>query len=124
MSFNYSRDLAGAHQRETDHLQRDGQAEGEQQHRVRRHPPAEPPAGQDQLYLFEEAGWVDAWKALHPANPGYTYEAGNPTIRIDYAWLNPFLANRLETIEIVADRAGADGEHVSDHYGLLVTLDL
>jgi endonuclease/exonuclease/phosphatase family metal-dependent hydrolase len=83
------------------------------------------PAGQeDQLYLFEEAGWVDAWKALRPEDPGYTFEAGQPTIRIDYAWLNPFLANRLQDICIVADRPGLNGAHVSDHAGLLVTLDL
>lgn len=82
------------------------------------------PAGQDQLYLFEEAGWVDAWKALRPDDPGYTFEAGQPSIRIDYAWLNPFLANRLEDIRIVANQTGPNGSHVSDHAGLLVTLDL
>jgi endonuclease/exonuclease/phosphatase family metal-dependent hydrolase len=82
------------------------------------------PAGQGLLYLFEEAGWVDAWKALHPAQPGFTFEAGRPSIRIDYAWLNPFLAARLQAVDLVADQTGPHGEHVSDHYGLMVTLDL
>jgi endonuclease/exonuclease/phosphatase family metal-dependent hydrolase len=81
------------------------------------------PAGEGLLYLLSEAGWVDAWEALRGDQPGYTFEAGQPSIRIDYAWANPFLVDRLRSIEVICDQAGPSGEHVSDHYGLLVGLD-
>lgn len=82
------------------------------------------PAREGLLYLLSEAGWVDAWQALRGDQPGHTFEAGQPTIRIDYAWANPFLVQHLRSIDIVADQPGPSGEYVSDHYGLLVGLDL
>lgn len=82
--------------------------------------PASPgAAGQGGLYLLEEAGWIDAWAQLRPDEPGYTFEAGNPSIRIDYAWANPKAAPLLRRIEIV----GEGGPDLSDHLGLVVELE-
>jgi endonuclease/exonuclease/phosphatase family metal-dependent hydrolase len=77
------------------------------------------PAGQGLLYLLGEAGWVDAWKELHPGEPGPTFEAGQPTLRIDYMWSNAHLAPYIRDISIL----GAGPHHLSDHLGLISTLD-
>lgn len=82
------------------------------------------PAGEGLLTLLREAGWVDAWETLRGGEPGHTFEAGQPSIRIDYAWANPYLAGRLSAIDIVCTEEGPAGEHVSDHYGLLVSIDI
>ncbi len=81
------------------------------------------PAGKGLLEPFRQAGWVDAWEKLRGSEQGYTFEAGNPSMRIDYAWANPALAPRLGSIDVVGDRRGPAGEHMSDHLGLLVSLN-
>ncbi len=68
--------------------------------------------------------WIDMWAQLHPGEKGYTFESNNPTIRIDYAWAKPELVPFVGTVEIVAGRASADALRASDHFGLLVTLNL
>lgn len=80
------------------------------------------PAGSPLLRRFEDAGYVDLWQAAHPDEPGFTFEAGNPDRRIDYAWANAELARRLGGVEIV--RNEADGARLSDHLGLKVELKL
>jgi endonuclease/exonuclease/phosphatase family metal-dependent hydrolase len=82
------------------------------------------PAGKGFLDPFRQAGWVDAWEKLNGSEQGYTFEAGNLSIRIDYAWANPQLASRLNEIRVVGDRSGSSGERMSDHLGLLVSLNL
>lgn len=79
------------------------------------------PAGKNLLDGFARAGWVDAWERLHSGQPGYTFEAGNPSIRIDYAWANPALAPHLQALEVLGE---ASRQHLSDHLALLVSLDL
>jgi len=73
---------------------------------------------------FREAGWTDAWAALHGEAGGYTFESNQPTLRIDYAWLNSELTSRLQDIELVANRPDSSGARASDHFGLLITLDI
>jgi endonuclease/exonuclease/phosphatase family metal-dependent hydrolase len=72
---------------------------------------------------FREAGWTDMWGALHPDEPGCTFEAGQAGLRIDYVWANAEARPHVQDVRIVADEA-VGGRHVSDHYGLLTTLDL
>jgi exonuclease III len=36
-----------------------------------------------------DAGWVDAFRHLHPADPGYTLPALAPQVRLDYALVPP-----------------------------------
>jgi endonuclease/exonuclease/phosphatase family metal-dependent hydrolase len=77
----------------------------------------------DELAPLYEHGWVDAWARLHPNDSGYTYETGNAEERIDYIWVSEALAERLQSIEIVADRANKNGTYASDHYGLMAELE-
>lgn len=72
---------------------------------------------------FREAGWVDAWQALRDDEPGYTFEADAPTVRIDYVYASAPLAGRLRRIELVGG-GRAQPPRMSDHLGLLVELDL
>jgi endonuclease/exonuclease/phosphatase family metal-dependent hydrolase len=80
------------------------------------------PAGEPLLARLRQAGWTDAWTALHPGEEGLTFEAGSLSIRIDYAWLNPALAPHLDSIEIIANEALDGHARLSDHLGLLVRL--
>lgn len=77
----------------------------------------------EMLYL----GYTDAWRALHPREPGYTfwdYQGGswerNNGIRIDHVLLSPRLADRLESCEI--DSAPRGWDKPSDHVPVIVTL--
>ncbi len=76
------------------------------------------------MQSFKAAGWTDVWANLQPGENGLTFEAGNPTIRIDYAWVNHELKPYVRAIEIIANQKDASGAQPSDHFGLLVTLDL
>ncbi len=68
--------------------------------------------------------WIDVWAQLHPEEPGYTFESSSPTMRIDYAWVDSELEHLVSAIEIVADQPNAEGMRASDHFGLLITLNL
>ncbi len=77
----------------------------------------------DAMQQFRDAGWTDAWAALHPNDDGLTFESSQPTLRIDYAWMNQALKPQLRAIEIIANQSGSGGTHASDHFGLLATFD-
>lgn len=70
---------------------------------------------------LRDAGWADAWPWLRGAEPGFTYEAGRLQARIDYAYANRRLVERLSTIERVGEEH-LQPPRLSDHLGLLVTL--
>lgn len=78
--------------------------------------------GSDLFLPLKEAGWMDAWKEIHPDKPGYTYESDFPSIRIDYAWINPALKNAVKDVKVVQKERG--NIRLSDHLALMVTLDL
>ena len=81
-------------------------------------------------HITREAGFLDAWPALHPEDPGLTFSADNPytgtddSRRIDYVFLRLGDAAHLRACRRVADRPAPDGHHPSDHYGLVVDLEL
>lgn len=63
-------------------------------------------------------GLVDLWAALRPGDPGPTFPADAPEIRIDYIWLRPGGADLEPTsIERILDRT-VGGVTGSDHLGL------
>jgi endonuclease/exonuclease/phosphatase family metal-dependent hydrolase len=76
------------------------------------------------LERFRQAGWTDAWAELHPHEEGLTFESNQPSIRIDYAWLNASLKPYLQSIEIVKTGREAEGERLSDHLGLLASFSV
>ncbi|HLI07907.1 MAG TPA: endonuclease/exonuclease/phosphatase family protein [Ktedonobacteraceae bacterium] len=65
--------------------------------------------------LVLEAGYTDCYRALHPAEPGYTYAAPNPSLRLDYIFASPSLAGRLLACDRVTD---AEAMIASDHLPL------
>jgi exodeoxyribonuclease-3 len=78
--------------------------------------------------VLEAGGLVDAYRALHPDEPGFTwwdYRQGHfhrkLGLRIDLALLAPPLAERLAECGI--DRAFRKGPKPSDHAPLLVDLE-
>ncbi|MBZ5710679.1 endonuclease/exonuclease/phosphatase family protein [Nannocystis pusilla] len=74
------------------------------------------------LARLRDAGLVDAWAALRPEAPGYTfYEDGALRRRIDYQLLDRRLAPQLRRADLVLDGPGE--RRASDHAGLLVTID-
>jgi endonuclease/exonuclease/phosphatase family metal-dependent hydrolase len=59
------------------------------------------------------AGYIDCYRALHPARPGYTFATRLPMARIDYIFAPVAMAARLRACE-VAD--GPDAKPASDHF--------
>jgi len=85
------------------------------------------PAERARFAALLEAGTVDAFRRLHPDEPGFTwwdYRAGHfhkkMGLRIDAFLLSPPVAERLEECGI--DRNFRKGKKPSDHAPLLVTL--
>jgi endonuclease/exonuclease/phosphatase family metal-dependent hydrolase len=77
-----------------------------------------PDAPRDVLNPFARAGYVDCYRALHD-DPGYTYPADAPWLRLDYAFASAALAPRVESCEVVRDELTA---RASDHLPLVVEL--
>jgi endonuclease/exonuclease/phosphatase family metal-dependent hydrolase len=82
----------------------------------------QPPGGQPAEYIARrpiqhilDAGYVDCFRHLHPDEPGYTYEATHPWVRIDYLFASPGLAERVQACDVVTS-PGA--ERASDHLPL------
>lgn len=74
----------------------------------------------DTLRRFASAGWIDAWARVRPREAGYTFEAGDPTQRIDYFWVDAAWGERIRSVDLVEAPPGAI--RLSDHVGLLLTL--
>ena len=70
-----------------------------------------PGAPRETLRPFAEASYLDCYRALHE-EPGYTYSAGTPWLRIDYVLASPGLAPRLAGAGVVADGVAP---RASDH---------
>jgi endonuclease/exonuclease/phosphatase (EEP) superfamily protein YafD len=68
-------------------------------------------------------GWTDAWARLRPNDPGYTFESDNPDRRIDYVWARPDALTWITAIDVVKEPPNPAGAHLSDHLGLVVSLD-
>ncbi len=74
---------------------------------------------------FNKAGWVDVWAVTRPGEKGNTFvEGGELSKRIDYVWVTQDLIRKVESIEVILDKAHENGYRASDHAGLLMTLSL
>ena len=78
----------------------------------------------DLLQQFAAAGWTDVWCALQPGEPGPTFEADLPAIRIDYAWANRVLAPDATAIAVIGQAEETGTIRLSDHLAFLVEFDL
>ncbi|MGB8646586.1 MAG: endonuclease/exonuclease/phosphatase family protein [Anaerolineae bacterium] len=80
--------------------------------------------GSPAMQRLAREDWADIWAMLCSQKNGYTFEAGNLSKRIDYAWANFELKPRVRSIELIGDNPSPGAPHLSDHLGLMVTLDL
>jgi exodeoxyribonuclease-3 len=60
-----------------------------------------------------DAGYVDAFKSLHPDDPGATLPTTDPHIRLDYVFVPNAQAGRLLACDVVRDPAAVGA---SDHF--------
>ena len=68
-----------------------------------------------------DAGYVDAFKKLHPLDPGLTLPAAEPHIRLDYFFVPAREASRVTACEVVRIPAAATA---SDHLPVVANLTL
>lgn len=76
------------------------------------------------IAAMTDAGFVDAWAALHPNDPGFTHRSDNPTRRIDYVFVRPSTGApaTLTTATREFTQPYANGEYVSDHVSVVTEL--
>lgn len=75
------------------------------------------------VQLMLDASYLDAYRTLHPEEPGLTFPTwGRPQIRLDYVFLPAAWRSQLRSCEVMADRG--DTASASDHYPLLTEIDL
>jgi exonuclease III len=68
------------------------------------------------------AGYVDCFRRLHPAEDGFTWMPGNLTTRYDYILAPPDLARALQSCRVVDEIEAVD--LASDHLPLLAEFQL
>lgn len=67
------------------------------------------------------AGYTDAYRLLHQ-DPGHTFPAWEPHVRLDYVFLPGRVAASVKRCEVVRDAAGV--KEASDHFPLLAEIEL
>jgi hypothetical protein len=72
------------------------------------------------------AGYVDAFRQVHPRAHGYTCATWLPAARIDYIFLTPDLVPALRHAEVIGTRGATDHDAAtaSDHFPLFADLRL
>jgi exodeoxyribonuclease-3 len=71
--------------------------------------------------VVKDGGYVDAFRALHPMDPGLTLPASNPQVRLDYLFVPAPSLDRVKTCEVVRAEAAA---RASDHLPLFSVLEV
>ncbi len=79
----------------------------------------------DQLLLTDlgSEAWHDVWDELRSHDAGCTFQAPNPSMRIDYFWADEIAGRRVRQIRLVGGCAGAQPGVMSDHFGLILEID-
>ena len=110
---------------ETDHTARLAALSGPYD---RRHRAEDGTADTRAIAAFRQAGFVDLWPATGegsgltvPTTAGGGHEFSAAGMRLDYVLASPAVAARATKARVLR---GAEAEHASDHYPLLVELDL
>jgi exodeoxyribonuclease-3 len=75
----------------------------------------------DVLDRLTAEGWVDAYRALHPGEHGFTLPAGSPQIRLDYLLVPSAVLPRVRECAPATDRDLAG--RASDHLPLVSVID-
>jgi exodeoxyribonuclease III len=72
------------------------------------------------IRLMVEAGYADAYRLLHPEDPGYTFPTWDPNIRLDYLFTPAPFRDRVKSCEVI--RKVPEARDASDHFPLLTEL--
>jgi exodeoxyribonuclease-3 len=73
------------------------------------------------IKIMLDNSYLDAYRTLHVAEPGFTFPVADPHVRLDYVFLPAAFVARLQACEVVADHP--DAAAASDHLPLLANLD-
>jgi len=68
------------------------------------------------VQIVRDAGYVDAFRTLHPDDPGLTLPTTAPQVRLDYLFVPAAHAGRVVSCEVVRSEAA---QQASDHFPLL-----
>jgi len=74
------------------------------------------------IQIMIDAAYVDAYRALHPRDPGFTFPTGDPHVRLDYVFLPGPFAPRLKSCSVVSGAPNLTG--ASDHLPVVAELDV
>ena len=74
------------------------------------------------IQIMLDASYVDGYRALHPGDPGLTFPAYDPHVRLDYFFVPTGFAPRLRSCDIVNGIPVV--KEASDHLPLAAELDL
>lgn len=75
----------------------------------------------DTIQLMLDEGYSDAWRQLHPNDPGFTFPTWDPHVRLDYVFMPKRESPRIVVCEIVRTPPELI-KRASDHAPLLVEL--
>ena len=75
----------------------------------------------DTIQLMLDEGYCDAWRQLHPRDPGFTFPTWDPHVRLDYVFMPQREAQRIIVCEIVQTPPELI-KQASDHSPLLIEL--
>jgi endonuclease/exonuclease/phosphatase family metal-dependent hydrolase len=71
------------------------------------------------IQIVKDGGYADAFRMLHPADPGLTLPASKPQVRLDYLFVPEAHLERVTSCEVVRSEAATQA---SDHLPLLCEL--
>ena len=74
------------------------------------------------IQIMLDAGYLDGFRSLHPADRGYTFPVWDPHVRLDYVFLPAPFAGRLQTCQVVS--TNPEVRRASDHFPLLAHLEV
>lgn len=73
------------------------------------------------IKILLDADYMDAFRNIHPDEPGFTFPSWNPHIRLDYVFFPTTFVNRLKSCEVLD--GGIATRRASDHFPLLAVFD-
>jgi len=80
--------------------------------------------GSEVIAAAVAAGYLDTWDVVHPTEPGLTFPASAPSLRIDYVLLSPS-TSEVEPVDAAVFLDQPLGATLpSDHLGVHVDLEL
>ena len=67
------------------------------------------------IRLLRNAGYVDSFRRMNPSDRGFTCPAAAPAGRIDYIFVSPELAERIEGCRVISGSDDVLAKEASDH---------